>query len=293
MIFSIQRYCLHDGPGIRTTVFLKGCPLRCAWCSNPESQNFWPELAWSEAGCIKCGACLRELPGVSALGERGIQIIRETPADPDAVREACPSGALHFFGERKTVQEILDAAEADSIFYGSDGGLTLSGGEPFAQPEFALALLREAKARRIHTAAETCGFVSWDALYEAGRLLDFLIYDIKSLNEALLKSQTGGLLEVSLENFKRFKKAFKPLPVLVRTPVIPGFNDSLLEIEKIVEFLAPFEGVSYELLKYHRFAGAKYKALGRPVPYPENFDEEAYGYRFDRLEDFVKKAAPL
>jgi pyruvate formate lyase activating enzyme len=246
IVFNIQRFSVHDGTGIRTVVFLKGCPMRCRWCCNPESQNPEPEIAYNANRCLgreQCGHCLKY------------------DTKNDAVKN-CPTQALFIYGERKTVSEVLDEVEKDSVFYSrSGGGLTLSGGEPFYQADFALALLQEAKRRHIHTAAETAGFVSTDVLLQACSYLDELLFDIKMLSPEKHEEYTGVPLDLILDNFRTVKETYPHLPVLVRTPVIPDVNDSPEDIARIKEFVQRYPLTQHETLPYHRFGEQKYVYL--------------------------------
>ena len=274
-VFNIQRYSVHDGEGIRTNVFLKGCPLRCRWCSNPESQERLPELARNEGRCLgveKCDYCANACPnGALGLPEKGMPIIlRDKCKRCMACATACPAGALMPYGTLQSVGEVIDVVEKDSIFYArSGGGMTMSGGEPFMQADFALALLREAKRRRIHTAVETCGQVPWKVYEEAVPLLDEMMFDIKLVDPEKHKKHTGATNELILSNIKNIIKNFPKLNLCIRTPVIPGVNDTRQDIADIVEFLAPYPGVRYELLAYHRLGTQKYHFLDREYPMGE------------------------
>ncbi len=269
LVFNIQRYSLHDGPGIRTLVFLKGCALRCLWCSNPESQRLEPELAYNEDKCIgtkECAFC-RDVCPSGAVKEKDNRIVSIDRTLCDAClqcADACPSLALSVFGKPMTVNEVLEAVEADGDFYGrSGGGMTLSGGEPLVQAGFACELLKEAKRRRINTSIETCGFVEWKDLEQACGYLDSILFDIKSMNPVKHKQFTGVSNEKILENFKRLCERFPALAKRVRTPVIPGFNDTEEDIEAIVDFIRGNPNIEYELLAYHRLGQPKYLYLGR------------------------------
>ena len=270
-VFNIQKYSVHDGAGIRTMVFLKGCPLRCAWCSNPESQHLKPELAYDMAKCLTpavCGRCLGTCPDSRIVEIEGLlamdcQTCRENP--PCAA--GCPSGALNVYGRSMDVDEVLKTVEQDDAFYArSGGGMTLSGGEAMFQPEFTLALLREARRRRINTVMETCGHCSPEHLLEACSLLDGLIYDIKSLSTEQHRKGTGFGNEVILENFEKVCRSFPGLRIQVRTPVIPGFNDTPDDIRAIAAYLPKRDRLTYELLPYHRMGQPKYRFLKRPFP---------------------------
>ncbi len=270
-IFNIQNYSVHDGAGIRTMVFLKGCPLRCEWCSNPESQHLKPELAYNMAKCLTpsvCGRCLLSCPDTRIIEIGGLLAIDcDTCMDNPPCAASCPSGALNVYGRSMSVDDVLEEVEADGAFYArSGGGMTLSGGEAMFQPEFALALLREAKRRRINTVMETCGHCGADDLLEACGLLDSLIYDIKSLSSERHRKGTGFGNELILENFKRVCSAYPALRIHVRTPVIPGFNDTEEDIRAIAQYLPRRDRLTYELLPYHRMGQPKYQFLKRPFP---------------------------
>ncbi|MBW4079893.1 glycyl-radical enzyme activating protein [Paenibacillus sp. S150] len=270
-VFNIQRYSLHDGPGIRTVVFMKGCPLRCKWCSNPESWLAAREMYYDASKCIgteACGLCLSAC-GRSAVskdsGSGKVKIDRR-----DCIQGCldctlvCPSKSLDVYGRLMTVEEVLKIADQDSMFYTrSGGGLTLSGGEATAQIEFAEALLAGAKRRRIHTAIETCGYSPWDHFSRLLPNLDIIHYDLKLLNEKAHTQFTGVSPHRIRDNLERLSRSFERSRIVVRTPVIPGFNDSAEAIAEIAEFVGSLGGICHELLKYHRYGSAKYDFLGR------------------------------
>ena len=272
LVFNIQRYSVHDGGGIRTVVFLKGCHLRCKWCSNPESQDFEPELARNEQRCIgadKCDFCAQICPN-QAMGipESGMPtIFRDKCLRCMSCANICPANALQPYGIKRTVKDVIDSVEQDALFYSrSGGGMTISGGEPLAQPKFALSLLREAKKRRIDTAIETCGHAAWGVFAEACSLLREILFDIKMMDHDKHRASTGVSNELILDNLKKIIKNFKELNICVRTPVIPGINDSEKDIGAILDFLAPYPQVRYELLGYHRLGTQKYSFLDREYP---------------------------
>ncbi|MFO7687762.1 MAG: glycyl-radical enzyme activating protein [Desulfobacterales bacterium] len=271
-IFSIQKYSVHDGPGIRTIIFLKGCSLRCDWCSNPESQSPHPQLAYNPGKCLtvsKChccrGICPQDALSVDAEGK----IVRDVEACDDCLEcvKGCPTHALNFYGYQITVDAALKKVEEDDCFYSrSGGGMTLSGGEPLMQHRFALALLREARKRSVDTCIETCGNVPWEVLREAAFLLKNIFYDIKCIDGKKHQKCCGAPNETILENLARLNASFPNLPIIVRTAVIPGFNDTEEEIAAIVDFLKDMPDIGYELLTYHRMGAPKYAYLGRPYP---------------------------
>jgi pyruvate formate lyase activating enzyme len=272
LVFNIQRYSLHDGPGIRTLVFLKGCPLRCRWCSNPESQLLDPELAYNEGKCIgsrECSLCLKECPSGAVFERESGKMGLDRGACQACFHcaDVCPSLAMKVFGERMSVEQVLGVAEADGIFYArSGGGITLSGGEPLVQAGFAAELLGEARRRRLNTSMETSGFGDWHDMERICRNLDSILFDIKCMDPAKHKAFVGVSNENILENFLRLCDSFPELPKKVRTPVVPGFNDDETEIGAVVDFIAHCPQVDYELLAYHRLGQPKYCYLGRDYP---------------------------
>ncbi len=291
IVFNIQNYSVHDGDGIRTLVFLKGCPLRCKWCSNPESHKKQPELAFNPRKCLtteKCTRCIDACPnGALSASENHMPVF-----DPEkCVRchtcaAACPSSALNVYGETMTVEEVIRTVEKDDAFYArSGGGMTLSGGEATLQGTFAAALLREARRRRIHCMIETCGHCQWETLSEVCKNLDALIMDIKSMDSARHKEFTGVGNELILENFAKVCEAFPDLPIMVRTPVIPGFNDTEEDIRAILEFLPTRKQLTYELLPYHRFGEAKYDYLGKNYEMQDLELEEGLMTNLNRVRD--------
>lgn len=269
MIFNIQNFSVHDGPGIRTIVFLKGCQLRCLWCSNPESQNNQIEIAWSVQKCIRCNQCVDscKTKNIYFNDQNELKINRQSCTSCLKCVIMCPSKALHVIGEEKSVEEILDEVESDEIFYSnSKGGLTLSGGEPLFQGEFAIEILKEAQYRRIDCAIETTGYVEWAVLKEACNYLDTVLFDIKCMDSEKHKKFTGVNNEKIIENFTKMCTEFPNKPVIARTPIIPGFNDSEKDIIEIIDFLNKFSNVSYEFLPYHKLGEGKYISLDRPYP---------------------------
>jgi len=270
LIFNIQKFSLHDGAGIRTLVFFKGCPLACKWCSNPEGQSYAPEIAYKISKCIgmsECGLCSRACKNeaIRADNDGKAQIGRCLCDNCGECAEACPSKALDVMGKRMTPEEIIKIVEQDSAFYArSGGGLTLSGGEPISHAAFAINLLETAKSRGIDTALETSGYCKWADMEAVCKYANQLFFDIKSMDSDKHWQWTRVGNELILENFGKLVKTFPKLPLIVRTPVIPGFNDTPEDIARIQEFLgetAPH--AQYELLAYHRFGEPKYEQLGK------------------------------
>lgn len=268
MIFDIQRFSIHDGEGIRTVVFFKGCPLRCRWCENPESQSYEPELLYDPGKCIGCLECTRveEGEGVSARDGK-IRIIRSKIKDPELYREICPAGALRVVGEQKSVADIMEEIQKDMPFYRhSGGGVTISGGEPYGQPRLLLELLRALKQREIDTAVETSLQARWQDIEPTVALVDTFLADLKHIDPDSLRRYTGGDLELILQNFEALDR--RGASLIVRVPVIPGFNDSDDVIGKIIAFAAALNNVrEIDFLPYHTLGLNKYSMTGRQYDY--------------------------
>ena len=270
LVFNIQHYSLHDGPGIRTVVFFKGCPMHCLWCSNPESQRFEPEISYVRDRCIghdACGHCAKLCPEGITFGADGkAQIDFAHCRGRQDCAGVCPAGAIKAEGKTYTTDEILDIVEKDQVFYArSKGGLTVSGGEPLAQPQALIDLLKAARSRYIHTAIETCGMGDYAALKEAASYLNFMYYDVKSMDSKKHAAFTGHGNERILDNIRCLCAENTKTEKVIRTPVIPGFNDTEADLMAIREFVHSLPGrPRHELLPYHRYGEGKYAALGRP-----------------------------
>jgi pyruvate formate lyase activating enzyme len=280
LIFEIRKYTIHDGPGVRTTVFFKGCPLSCLWCCNPESQVRSPELVWVRERCVGCDLCLADCPSgaLSAAPDGGRAIDRERCERCGQCAERCPAEALSLLGRWVTVDEVLAEVAKDALYFeASGGGLTLSGGEPLSQPEFAAELLRryrhEEKGR--HAAVETCGHVEWPVLERMAADVDLFLYDLKHMDPAEHLRLTGRDNRLILDNARRLAASGSSL--VIRLPLIPGVNDGRDNLEATAEFALALPGVErIDLLPYHRLGEPKYPRLeksyafaGRPSASPE------------------------
>jgi len=251
-VFNLQRFSLQDGPGLRSTVFMKGCPLACLWCHNPESQAPEPEFLRMENRCMACGLCSPEdLAGRSgrSLAERDL--------------EACPTGALQRAGEDLAPAELVRRLLRDRIFFDeSGGGVTFSGGEPLLQAPFLIDALGRLRAEGVHTALDTCGFAPWSALREAAGLASLVLYDLKLMDDARHRAATGQSNRIILDNLKALSAIHSQ--IWIRVPVIPGVNDDEANLEATARFLAPLAGIrQVDLLPYHRTGEAKFARMGR------------------------------
>ena len=268
-VFDIQRFSLHDGPGIRTLVFMQGCPLACKWCCNPEGQKHHPQLRFLSIKCV--GADICKAPCVDACPEGAISLSPEGKAATNwelcqacgRCTEACLFGARTIAGKRMTVDEVLAEVEKDWPFYNrSGGGVTIGGGEPLMQFEFVLALVKRCKERFFHTALETCGHGRWQHLKQISEYLDLLYYDIKHMDSVRHKEFTGVSNELILSNARRVLSGEVNCEVIVRIPIVPGCNDSEQDVAAIARFVAESGGTMIELLPYHALGSSKYRQLG-------------------------------
>lgn len=266
LIFNIQRFSVHDGPGIRTTVFMKGCPLSCYWCANPESQDFGPQLMTRNIKCTGCGACAPLCPQgaihMHATGGRKI--------DWDQCRQclqcvdACIFGALQRCGEEMTVQTVLDEVLSDRLFYkNSGGGVTVSGGEPLLQSDFVAELLRCCKQEGLHTAIDTTGYVAWQHIQAVLPLVDLMLWDVKHLDPREHQRTTGVGNRLILENLER---AAKFTTIWLRIPLIAGFNDNEAHISGVIDLARRVGAEKISLLPYHEGGRTKNEQVGRTYP---------------------------
>ena len=265
MVFDIQRSCVHDGPGIRTTVFLKGCNLRCFWCHNPESWHMQQDLLLYPSKCIGCGKCFTLCPQGchSVLPDGTHQIGRAKCTLCGACAKRCYAGALVLSGKERSVDDVMKAVLADAAFYqNSGGGVTISGGEPLLQPDFTLALLQVAQSAGIHTALDTAGNVPFEVFERLQPYVDLWLFDCKCMDSALHIQATGAENARILENLRRLGNG--ETPVWVRVPVIPGFNDTEENMRVLRDFLDSLPAVArLDLLPYHNLGAGKNANLGR------------------------------
>lgn len=272
MIFNIQRYSTHDGPGIRTVVFMKGCSLGCRWCQNPESRAHTQDLLFDSRLCLKgCQLCQQQAPEVIEPAVNGLIIHREklTPGHLTALTGCCPSEALSVCGEEKSADEIMTTVLRDKPFYDrSGGGMTLSGGEPFMNPELALTLLKSCHAQGIHTAVETCLHVPWKYIEPALPFIDLFLADLKHVDSQTFYQWTDGSAKRVLDNLKRLAAAGKEMTI--RVPLIQGFNADETSIEAITDFAARELHVrDINFLPYHTLGINKYTLLDMPYSAPD------------------------
>jgi len=263
--FNIQRFSTEDGPGIRTTVFMKGCNLKCLWCHNPEGINKSPELVWYDTKCIGARECLSACEEDALnLTSKGMQINRERCTGCGKCESACPAAALEIIGKYWTVEDLLKEVEKDKAFYNkSGGGITISGGEPLTQREFLLEFLKECKRESLHIALDTCGYTSSSQLKEILPYLDLVLYDLKQIEREKHYAATGVYPDVIFENAEFLSSHH--IPMWIRTPIIPGYTDKESNIAGIAQFIAQrLSSVQrYDLLSFTKMCVSKYERLGK------------------------------
>lgn len=266
LIFNIQRFSVNDGPGIRTNVFFKGCPLNCLWCHNPESKSTKPDLGFIASKCIGCGHCLTQCPGHCHTMENGEHVIDRSKCLACRACERFCAGALEIMGREMTVDEVLGEVMKDEIFYKtSNGGMTVSGGEPMIQFPFITALLRAAKEKGLTCCMETCGFAAWARFEEIMPYVDLFLYDIKETDPARHREYTGADNALILENLRKLDGA--GAKTVLRCPIIPGLNDRadhFAAVAHLADSLKNVQGIDVE--PYHPLGKTKCENLGRDYP---------------------------
>lgn len=262
MIFNIQRFSTHDGDGIRTVIFYKGCPLRCQWCSNPESQSFGYSVMYDKKSCRNFGDCIQaDNKAITRINNNGIRIDREIITEPEKLRDICASKALTISGESKSIDELLTEIAKDTPFYRDNGGVTLSGGEPLSQGEELTTLLQELKSRDINVNMETSLHVNWESVARCIGLFGTFLVDLKHTDKDKFRTYILGDAELVMNNL--IKLTDTDAYVIVRIPVIPGFNHTENEMKQMIEFVSSLKDVNeIHFLPYHTFGVGKYKSLG-------------------------------
>lgn len=267
-IMDVKRMAIHDGPGVRTTLFLKGCPLKCIWCHNPEGIGRNPQLAYYNHKCLSCGECTRVCPaGAHTMDASGHHLNREACKECGLCETVCVGDALKFYGKMMTVQEALELVMEDRVFYGETGGVTLSGGEPLIQLDFLHDLLRTAKQEGLHTAIDTCGCVPWTSYERILPFTDMFLYDLKHIVPERHRLLTGRDNQLILDNLRALSDAGARIEV--RIPLVPGCNDDEHTLLGMAEFLSQLRIERVKLLPYHALARSKYQALGMKDTMPQ------------------------
>jgi pyruvate formate lyase activating enzyme len=265
MVFDIQKFSIHDGPGIRTTVFLKGCPLKCLWCHNPESQQSEQEISFMPEKCIGCGWCFKNCPQKGHVMENGKHVLhRELCIRCGKCTEKCYAGANTIIGREMTVEEVIAEVLKDKPFYEtSNGGMTISGGEPMHQFKFTAALLAEAKKQGLHNCLETCGFTRFENLRKIMPAVDLFLYDLKETDPAKHQRYTGVSLQPILDNLFALDQA--GAAICLRCPIVPGFNDFDEHFKAIATIANKMKNVlEINLMPYHPLGESKLNRLGKP-----------------------------
>lgn len=283
VIFNIQKFCTSDGPGIRTTVFLKGCPLKCVWCHNPESQSIKTDISYNAERCLNCGKCVARCPNHCHGIECGVHryVRADCKACQACVHPTCP--AMEAYGYEITPEAIIADVMKDSAFYqNSGGGLTLSGGEPLAQPEFCLSILKLAKEQGLHICMETCGFAKTEVLAEVAQYVDLFLFDYKETDSQKHKTFTGVDNALILQNLRFLNSIGKP--IILRCPIIPTYNDTEEHFDGIAQIANDLKSIQrVELEPYHDFGLVKYKRLDRRVGKIKNVEVPSK----ERMADIV------
>lgn len=269
LVFDLRKYSVHDGPGIRTTVFLKGCPLSCWWCHNPESQSAKPEMTLRPARCIGCSSCVEVCPTGALTIEQGRFAFNEADCNWCGLcADACPADAREVLGRWMTVDQVLAEVERDVPFYDeSGGGVTLSGGEPLMQPDFTRVVLQACRQHDIHTALDTAGYARWETLDSIRPYVNLFLFDLKLMDDALHRQYTGVPNHLILDNLRRLRE--NGARVILRIPIVPGITDSEDNLRGIAEIAQRLGIERVDILPYHHSAAAKYERLQRSYALPD------------------------
>jgi pyruvate formate lyase activating enzyme len=287
MIFNIQRFSTHDGKGIRTNIFFKGCPLRCKWCNNPESQNLQTEIFFTPSKCILCLECVKlSKNNEFSLENEKITINRDSINSPVIFKDICPSKAIEIIGNETALEKILEEVLKDLPFYNnSDGGVTVTGGEAFLQPDLLEDITKALKKLNINISAETCLDVPWNNIKRSAGNIDVFLADLKHIDPLKFKEFTDGDLDQVLSNFRELERLGSV--VIVRIPVINGFNATEDEMHSILDFAAGLTNVSeVHLLPYHSLGTGKYTLLGRNYDLHNASVDEGF---MNNFIDYAKK----
>ena len=265
LIFDIERYAVHDGPGIRTLIFLKGCPLKCIWCQNPEGQDLKKEFIYFKNKCMNCGTCKKSCPADAiCITQEGVRIDLKLCTLCGKCTLSCPTSALVICGEECTTQDLLEKAEKERRFYeNSNGGVTLSGGEPIFQNKFSLNLLKKLKSKGINTTIETCGYIKWSTFETILNYTDLVLYDIKMIDSKKHRKYTGVKNDIILENL--INLSLKTMPYIIRIPLIPNLNDTENDLYDFITFFKKIKNqpMQIDILPYNSLCIEKYNNLNR------------------------------
>ena len=289
LVFNIQRFSLHDGPGIRTAVFMKGCPLRCLWCHNPEGFYGIPELEYNPTKCIGCGRC-SVCPSGCHVTRDGVHLFeRERCVRCFMCVDVCPAGAILQAGREYTVDEVMKTVESDRAYYdNSGGGLTLSGGEPLLQPEFSKAILESAKEKGFNTAIETSGYAPSEVIKDISPLVDLFLYDVKLTNDADHKRFTGVGRDLIISNLRLLNEEKKQ--IVLRCPIIPGVNDNDLHFDAIASLANELDSVKrIDIEPYHDLGTAKYEKFGKKASFSA---EPPSKERMEEIREYIQEKTP-
>jgi pyruvate formate lyase activating enzyme len=286
-VINIQKYSIHDGPGIRTTVFFKGCPLSCWWCHNPESQSVKHEIMFFEERCTNCGTCVKRCP------QNAIEVKGNYPTVDEnkctlcgKCTDFCTRNAREYVGKDMTLQELMEEIIKDEVFYDeSGGGVTFSGGEPLVHADFLNEVLKKCKARGIHTAVDTSGYASWDSIEKIADKVDLFLYDLKLMNNGKHIKYMNVENVLILENLKKLSN--KGCNIFIRMPIIAGVNDDDEHIDEVVKFLSNLNILQVNLLPYHKMGMDKYRRL--KIDYKLFGMEKPSSERLGEIEDKFRK----